>query len=631
MTLEPDDFWSFYEWFVRPNEFLESALLQGIVLIVLAVVLGLMIGYLIAAVRYGPGEGFYSMARVIKELLTTDLPGTSPRRVIALARLAFKEAIRRRILFVVGLFAVIIMFAGWFLNDNSDNPARLYISFALTATNYLILALALFISAFSIPEDVKNRTIYTIVTKPVRPSEIVLGRLLGFVAVGTAILVPMGVLSYFFVTRSINHTHYEVADFDEETGIGETDFVQNHRHTFEIAEGESDGLTNMVRGHQHVVTRSADNEFTIGKPAGALRARIPSYGSILFLDRHGDRQEEGVDIGRRRILRKGRGTSGISGIFGVREKRSIEHGYIEGGTLGAAIYTFSGVTPERYQDEVRLDMAIRAYRSWKGNIERGIEGTYTLKNPDNKTESNPIKFTVEEYQVVEKTIPFKIEGTLDTGEGTEGAELDLFKDLVNENGEVQLIVRCQDDQQYLGMTKSGIYLRPDDSTFAFSFFKAYCSIWLQMTMVMAFGIMFSTFLSGPVAMIASSVCVLLGFAAEQIYYTRENISTNTDMGGGPIESLVRLLRQDAMTTTLDVEPTTALVIKKADAAIVYCLEAIASALPNLPKMVETAEYVASGFDVFNALLARHAVATFGYCVLAFFISYFFLKSREIAA
>ena len=48
-------------------------------------------------------------------------------------------------------------------------------------------------------------------------------------------------------------------------------------------------------------------------------------------------------------------------------------------------------------------------------------------------------------------------------------------------------------------------------------------------------------------------------------------------------------------------------------------------------MVATAEYAASGFDVFGALLARHAVATLGYCFFAFIISYFFLKSREIAA
>ena len=49
------------------------------------------------------------------------------------------------------------------------------------------------------------------------------------------------------------------------------------------------------------------------------------------------------------------------------------------------------------------------------------------------------------------------------------------------------------------------------------------------------------------------------------------------------------------------------------------------------KMVGTAEYAASGFDIFGALLCRHAAATLGYCILAFVVSYFFLKAREIAA
>ena len=137
------------------------------------------------------------------------MPGTSVRRITALARLAFKEAIRRKVLFVIGLFVVILLLAGWYLNPNSDNPARLYISFVLTATNYLILALALFISAFSLPQDIDQRTIYTIVTKPVRVTEIVLGRIVGFVAVGTVMLIPMGFASWVFVTRGLNHRHLE--------------------------------------------------------------------------------------------------------------------------------------------------------------------------------------------------------------------------------------------------------------------------------------------------------------------------------------------------------------------------------------------------------------------------------------
>ena len=51
-----------------------------------------------------------------------------------------------------------------------------------------------------------------------------------------------------------------------------------------------------------------------------------------------------------------------------------------------------------------------------------------------------------------------------------------------------------------------------------------------MAMVIAFGVMFSTFLSGPVAMVATFACVLLGFSAEQVYDTRHFIDTGIGAG-----------------------------------------------------------------------------------------------------
>jgi hypothetical protein len=273
-------------------------------------------------------------------------------------------------------------------------------------------------------------------------------------------------------------------------------------------------------------------------------------------------------------------------------------------------------------------MSIRAYRSYKGDIESGIRGSLTVKNPETGAESNPIAFVVNEYEIDERFIPLEMEGTDASGQTR---MLSLFDDLVTEDGEMQVVLRCLDRSQYLGVTKSGIYLRPDESTFAWNMVKAYGSIWLQMTMIIAFGVMFSTFLSGPVAMVATAVCVLLGFSAESIYDTRHWIDQGVARGGGPIESLIRLVKQDAMTTQLDVEGTANTIIKAADAMIVYTLDAVATALPNLPRMVGTAEYAAGGIDIFGAILARHGVATLGYCLLAFFISYFFLKSREIAA
>lgn len=630
MNLQPDDFWSFSEWLLRPGAFLESALLQGIVLIILAILLGLMVAYVISAARYGPGEGFFAVARAVRDFVTTDMPGTSPSRIFALGRLAFKEAIRRRVLFVIGLFVVILLLAGWFLNPDSDDPARLYISFVLTATNYLMLALALFISAFSLPQDIENRTIYTIVTKPVRATEIVLGRMLGFVAVGTVMLLPMGLASYLFVKRGLDHTHLEVVEAEEIDGriVGKTDYVRKHFHTFTIEPGETQGLTNFVRGHRHVVTRNEDKTFTIGPPTGQLRARIPDYGEIQFYDRNGDPKEAGIDVGHEQMS-GGYGSAGISRLIGVSQgPRKLEHSYVEGATLGMAEFTFDNVTPGRFPDGIPIDLSIRAYRSFKGDIESGIRGSLTMKNPETNAQSDPIEFTVEEYQVDERTLPLVNAGVDASGKTR---DLNVFEDLVSEDGRLQILLKCEDSGQYLGVTKSGLYLRPAESSFGWNLTKAYGSIWLQMTMIIAFGVMFSTFLSGPVAMVATAVCVLLGFSAESIYDTRFYIDSPIERGGGPIEALVRLLKQDAMTTQLDVEGIAHSLIKSADAIIIYSMDAIATALPNLPRMVGTAEYAASGIDIFNAVLARHCVATFGYCLLAFMISYFFLKSREIAA
>ncbi|MEM6778733.1 MAG: ABC transporter permease, partial [Planctomycetota bacterium] len=528
MNLQPEDFWSFSEWFLRPDAFLESAALKGIVLFVLAVVIGLIVGYVISSSRYGSGEGFYAVARAVRDMFREDLPRTSPRRVVALARLAFKEALRRKVLYVVGLFVVTLLLAGWYLNPQSDDPSRLYISFVLTATNYLVLALALFISSFSLPEDIKNKTIYTIVTKPVRSTEIVLGRMLGFIAMGTVILVPMGAVSYVFVDRGLRHAHYEAVELQELPGggfEGETDYVQSHSHTFSIDENGV-GVTDRVRGHQHLVQRSEDGTFTFGKPTGALRARVPSYGELVFRDRAGNLKEEGIDVGNERLA-GGYGSAGIARLVGVAQgTRKVVHGYIEGGTLGTAEFTFSNVTRDRYPDHIPIDLSLRAYRSFKGDIETPIRGSLTLRHPDNARdlEFDPVPFYVDEYDLDEKRLPIEIQRSVEVEDENgntrqETITLNVFDDLVDENNRLKVVLRCLDRSQYLGVTQSSVYLRPTETPFAWNFFKAYASIWLQMSMVTAFGVMFSTFLTGPVAMIATFVCVLLGFSAEQVYDT----------------------------------------------------------------------------------------------------------------
>ena len=150
-------------------------LATAIVLTVLAV----LIGYLIGLVRYGPLRAGDLIYRVLSTG-AAELPRTSPRRIWAIARLAVKESFRRRVVVALIVFFLILLFAGWFLQTGYQQPAKLLFSFVLTAATYLVLLIALLLSAFSLPNDFKSKTIYTVVTKPVRAGDIVLGRVLGF-------------------------------------------------------------------------------------------------------------------------------------------------------------------------------------------------------------------------------------------------------------------------------------------------------------------------------------------------------------------------------------------------------------------------------------------------------------------
>ena len=135
--------------------FLESAAVLGLV--------ALVGGFLVAAFRYGPLGGGDVTYRMLKRSFS-DLVSLSPRRISALAWLAIQESLRLRVLVSVAIFALILLFAGWFLDTKSHDPGTLYLSFVLTATTYLVLLNALFLSAFSLPTDIKNHTIYTIVS-----------------------------------------------------------------------------------------------------------------------------------------------------------------------------------------------------------------------------------------------------------------------------------------------------------------------------------------------------------------------------------------------------------------------------------------------------------------------------------
>ena len=170
---------------------LGPALLSFLLASGLVVLFAGLAAWLVQAAWAGPLEAGDLVYRGVLTGLA-DLAGTSLGRVWALARLAVQESVRRNVLVVLAVFALVILFAGWFLDPATVDPARLYVGFILGATSLLVCSVTLVLSVFSLPADIKSKAIQTVVTKPVRTGEIVLGRFLGFAIVGTALVAIMG-------------------------------------------------------------------------------------------------------------------------------------------------------------------------------------------------------------------------------------------------------------------------------------------------------------------------------------------------------------------------------------------------------------------------------------------------------
>ena len=615
----------FHEWIVW------SPLIWLIVVVVLAAV-GLFCGSLVAVVRHGPAAGLELTFRVLGSSIG-DLLCMSPRRVGALTWLAVKDSLRRRVVVVFGVFLVLLLFAGWFLDPGSDHPLRLYISFVLTSTSYLVLLLMLFLSTLSLPADLKNKTLHTVVTKPVRPSEIVLGRMLGFITLGTLLLVLMAAISYVFVARGLNHTHEIVVESlepitpgdDPTKGVvplkGISSRENNHRHNV-ILNRKSNGRLEITQDHSHRVVGKKEGDKTVyevSQPEGMRIARVPIYGKLRFMNEQRHEADKGTNVGDEWAYRS----------------------YIQGGTLAAGVWSFEGVTPEAFPDKLQLEMTLGVFRTYKGNIEKGIPGVLLLRNPKTGLTIEAKVFESREFSTDVHQLPRKLtpgaayilkeekdsDGRLkyvrEPIPGGAKTQYDLFKDLTDD-GRLQVWLQCLDRMQYFGVAQPDMYLRARDASFALNFIKGYFGIWMQMVLIICFGVMFSTFLSGPVAMIATVGMMVGGIFRDFMM----DLALGHTWGGGPVESFIRILTQDNVVTDMP-EGLRTTVAQSADWVLQKGLLVIAQVLPPIGEF-DCSSYVAHGFNVSGSWIGERGLTTLGFAVALFVIGYFFLKTREVA-
>lgn len=134
--------------------------------------------------------------------------GHGMRVVKRIAVHAFLESVRDRVLYNLVLFAVLMISASYLIGQlTAGQDVKIMKDVGLSATAVFGLFIAVFIGIGLVSKEVERRSIYSILSKPVRRHEVILGKYLGLVltlAVNLAIMAVAfyAILGYMSATES---------------------------------------------------------------------------------------------------------------------------------------------------------------------------------------------------------------------------------------------------------------------------------------------------------------------------------------------------------------------------------------------------------------------------------------------
>ncbi len=117
----------------------------------------------------------------------------------AVATNTIKQALRLKIAaaFIV-LLLVLLPLIGFTATGDGTVKGRLqtFVSYGLSLTNLLLCLLTVILSVYSLTSDIQQRQIYTVITKPIRRFQLLVGKLLGVILLDVVLLVLFAGIIY---------------------------------------------------------------------------------------------------------------------------------------------------------------------------------------------------------------------------------------------------------------------------------------------------------------------------------------------------------------------------------------------------------------------------------------------------
>jgi len=198
--------------------------------------------------------------------------------------------------------------------------------------------------------------------------------------------------------------------------------------------------------------------------------------------------------------------------------------------------------------------------------------------------------------------------------------------LIGSRGYLTVEVSCLSPTQYLGMGEDNLFLVASQGSFWVNYLKGLIGIWLKAMVITAVGVWAGTFLSWPVALLTT---LFVFGAGEMLFPILNEIASNTLEGGGPFESMIRLVTHENQMSELDA--TLGVIIARSfDAIVVPLMQLLIYVVPNFSAM-DMSGLVADGFAISGRDLLRTGFLAFAYTLPFSIAGYFILKNREVAA
>ena len=140
------------------------------------------------------------------------------RSIWAVATNTIRQALRMKIAaaFII-LLLVLLPVMGVSMTGDGTLKGRLqtFVSYGLSLTSILLCLLTIIVSAYSLTSDIRQRQIYTVITKPIRRFQLLLGKLLGVILLNAVLLGLFSAVIYgitVYMPKFYNATEAELSE-----------------------------------------------------------------------------------------------------------------------------------------------------------------------------------------------------------------------------------------------------------------------------------------------------------------------------------------------------------------------------------------------------------------------------------